>query len=61
MHFMDTLLPTFEIKDEYIVKLVVLKQEIPDTDKGFVNKISDAIERLVRVREIRKYALSHEL
>jgi len=47
------------IKDSYIVKLVALKNDTPDSAKNFSNMLQDGIEILVRTKLIREFAKDH--
>lgn len=54
--FMRIMLPKMaEVEDKHIVALVALKQDTHDTDKVFSSMTQDAIESLVRIKEIRNY------
>lgn len=57
--FFNSLLPTTVIKDSYIVKLVALKNETPDSAKNFNKTLQDGIEILVRTKLIREFAKDH--
>ena len=54
--FFYTMLPRMEIKDSHIVKLVQIKNEIPDTNSMFTNMLQDGIELLIRSKAIREMA-----
>ena len=57
--FFHAMLPTTVIKDSYIVKLVALKNETPDSAKNFNSMLQDGIEILVRTMQIREFAKGH--
>ena len=48
------MLPTLEIEDSHIVKLINTKSQVPDTNKVFMNILQDNIETLLRVKNIRE-------
>ena len=57
--FFHAMLPITQIKDSYIVKLVALKNETPDSAKNFNSMLQDGIEILVRTMQIREFAKGH--
>ena len=58
--FFYTLLPRLAVTDEHIVKLVVLKQDTPDTEKNFMIIIQDGLELLLRTKLIRELAMQQK-
>ena len=52
------MLPTIEIRDEHIVKLMQIKLEVPDTDKMYANKLQDCLETLLRCQKVRAVAIA---
>ena len=54
--FFHSLLPTMQIADQHIVKLVALKNETPDSEHNFTKMLQDGIEILVRCMQIREFA-----
>ena len=57
--FFNSMLPTTEIKDSYIVRLVALKNETPDRAKNFSSMLQDGIEILIRTMQLREFAKHH--
>jgi len=49
-NFMSYMLPTYEIEDSDIVKLVELKNDTPDNEATFANKLQDSIELLIKLK-----------
>lgn len=45
--FVENLLPLLEIKDSYIVKLVELKLDTPDSEVSFIKLIDQSIEKML--------------
>lgn len=54
--FFYSLLPTMQIADCHIVKLVSMKADTADNDKKFSTMLQDGIEVLVRCMEVRNFA-----
>jgi hypothetical protein len=54
--FTAYMLPTLEIEDKHIVKLINLKSKVPDTNKVFMNILQDNIETLLRIKNVREKA-----
>ena len=54
--FFHSLLPTMQIADQHIVKLVALKNETADSEHNFTKMLQDGIEILVRCMQIREFA-----
>jgi hypothetical protein len=54
--FFHSLLPTMQIQDAHIVRLVAIKANTPDSDTSFTNMLQDGIEVLIRCKEIREFA-----
>jgi hypothetical protein len=54
--FFYSLLPTMNIADCHIVKLVSRKANTPDSNKNFSSMLQDGIEVLVRCQEVRTFA-----
>ena len=54
------MLPRVVVKDNYIVRLVTILQETPDTEQMFTEMLRDGIDILVRQQQIRALA-SREL
>ena len=54
--FFYSLLPTYEVEDAYIVKLISLKTNTPDSQHGFRQMLQDGIEIMLRCAEIRAFA-----
>ncbi len=54
--FFHQMLPTTVIEDSYIVKLVALKNDAPDTAKNFRTMIDEGIDVLIRTMQIREFA-----
>jgi hypothetical protein len=44
------MLPTYEIEDSKIVALVTLKNDTPDIEATFANKLQDSIEQLIKFK-----------
>lgn len=58
--FFYSMLPRVVVKDNYIVRLVTILQETPDTEQMFTEMLRDGIDILVRQQQIRALA-SREL
>ncbi len=56
--FVDNLLPLLEIKDEYIVKLVEIKLETPDSEISFMKLIDQSIEKMILCKQVREKSIS---
>lgn len=54
--FFYQLLPTMQIADSHIVKLVSIKANTPDSESNFTKMLQDGIEVLIRCMEIRAFA-----
>lgn len=54
--FFYSLLPTMQIADSHIVKLVKIKANTADSEHNFAKMLQDGIEVLVRCMEIREFA-----
>lgn len=46
--FFHSMLPRMVVKDSYIVRLVALLHETPDTEQMFAETIKDGIDMLIR-------------
>ena len=53
---MANMLPRMQIKDEHIAKLLEIKNDVPDTEKTFMNKLQDCLENLLASKTIREFA-----
>jgi hypothetical protein len=56
--FVENLLPLLEIKDVYIVKLVEIKLETPDSEISFMKLIDQSIEKMLLCKQIREKSIS---
>ncbi len=54
--FFHSLLPTMQIADQHIFKLVALKNDTADSEHNFTKMLQDGIEILVRCMQIREFA-----
>ena len=54
--FFYSLLPTYQVEDTYIVKLISLKTNTPDSQHAFRQILQDGIEIMLRCAEIREFA-----
>jgi len=54
--FSNFMVPTLEIEDKHIVKLINIKSKVPDTNKVFQNILQDNIELLLRIKNVREFA-----
>lgn len=54
--FFYSLLPTMQIADNHIVRLVSLKANTADQNKNFSSTLQDGIEVLIRCMEVRQFA-----
>lgn len=54
--FVFSLMPRKLIKDEHLVRLMQIKSEVPDTNKPYMNLLSDVLELLLRSKKIRDHA-----
>ena len=54
--FLTTMLPDFEVGDRHIVKLLKVKQAIPDTNVNYKKLVQDSIDNLIKQRKIRDLA-----
>jgi len=54
--FFYSMLPRLDVKDAYIVRLVCLLQEVPDTDAMFADILRDGLDILIRIKQIRALA-----
>jgi hypothetical protein len=50
------MLPRMQIEDRHIVKLAIVKSQVPDTNSTWSNILQDGIELLVRSKRIRENA-----
>jgi hypothetical protein len=48
------MVPTLEVEDKHIVKLINIKSKVPDTNKTFMNILQDNIELLLRIKNVRE-------
>jgi aminopeptidase N len=53
--FFHMMLPTMQVKESHIVKLVALKNETPDSQLQFACLLQDGIEVLLRCKQIRDH------
>lgn len=56
--FFYGMLPRKNIEDKHIVRLLVIKSQVADTNKLFSNLLQDGIELLIMSKTIREFALS---
>lgn len=54
--FLTTMLPDFEVEDRHIVKLLKVKQAIPDTNVNYKKLVQNSIDNLIKQRKIRELA-----
>ena len=54
--FESHLLPRMEIKDEHIIKVLSLKLKTADVNSNFSRMLNEAIELLMRSKEVREFA-----
>ena len=54
------MVPTLEIEDRHIVKLINIKSKVPDTNKVFMNILQDNIETLLRIKNVRAFAVGEK-
>lgn len=52
--FSNVMVPTLEVEDKHIVKLINIKSKVPDTNKTFMNILQDNIEMLLRIKNVRE-------
>ena len=52
--FFNHLLPRIKIEDKHIVKLMMIKGQVPDTDAAYMNVLQDGIELLIRSKRVRE-------
>lgn len=50
------MLPDFEVEDRHIVKLLKVKQAIPDTNVNYKKLVQNSIDNLIKQRKIRELA-----
>jgi hypothetical protein len=53
------LMPRKQIKDEHLVRLMIIKSQVPDTNKPYMNLLSDVFELLLRSKRIRDLSLDN--
>ena len=58
--FSNFMVPTDEIEDRHIVMLINIKSKVPDTNKVFQNIIQDNIELLLRIKNVRDFAIAEQ-
>lgn len=51
------MLPRMDIREEHIISLIELKLKTPDTSSPLINMLTDGIEILMRIKQIREMAL----
>ena len=51
------MLPRMEIKGEHIIKLLSMKLKTADVNSNFSKMLNEAIELLMRSKEVREFAL----
>lgn len=49
-NFFFSMLPRMVVKDAYIVRLVSLLQDVPDTDAMFAETLRDGLDLLIRTQ-----------
>lgn len=54
------LLPVYEPKEEFIVQLLELKANTPDTETNMNKELDSGIETLLRIRRIQAFAHKHQ-
>lgn len=59
-YFSAVMVPTLEIEDRHIVKLMNIKSKVPDTNKTFMNILQDNIELLLRIKNVREFAAAEK-
>lgn len=54
--FFHSMIPTMVIKDSYIVKLVSILQDVPDTEQALQEMLRDGVDLLIRRQKCRQIA-----
>lgn len=54
--FIALMRPTMEILDSHIVKMVIIKGNVPDTDSAYKKTLDENIELLIRCKTLRELA-----
>lgn len=58
MNWFNMMLPTYQIADAHIVKLASIKVNTPDSESNLSKNVQDAIEKLLRIQELKAFATS---
>ena len=55
--FVDNLLPTLEIEDKHIVKMMEIKLATGDSEAAFIKLIDKSIDKMRRIKMVREKSL----